>query len=46
MGVACNAVEGEERFIPGFWLGNLKGWAHLGDPVVDRRIVLRWIFRK
>jgi len=30
----------------GFWLGNLKERDHLGDPGVDVRIILRWIFRK
>ena len=29
-----------------FWWGNLKERNHLGDPVVDGRIILRWIFRK
>jgi hypothetical protein len=29
-----------------FWWGNLKERDHLGDPVVDGRIILRWIFRK
>ena len=26
--------------------GNLMERDHLGDPVVDGRIILRWIFRK
>jgi len=30
----------------GFWWGNLRGRDHLGDPDVDGRIILRWIFRK
>jgi len=30
----------------GFWWGNLWERAHLGDPDVDGRIILRWIFRK
>jgi len=30
----------------GFWLGNVKERDHLGDPGVDVRIILRWIFRK
>jgi len=28
------------------WLGNLRKRDHLGDPGVDGRIILRWIFRK
>jgi len=30
----------------GFWWGNLRGSDHLGDPGIDERIILRWIFRK
>jgi hypothetical protein len=30
----------------GLWWGNLKERDHLGDPDVDGRIILRWIFRK
>jgi len=30
----------------GFWWRNLKEREHLEDPGVDRRIILRWIFRK
>jgi hypothetical protein len=30
----------------GFWWGNLRERDHLGDPGVDDRIILRWIFRK
>jgi hypothetical protein len=30
----------------GFWWGNLRVTAHLGDSGVDGRIILRWIFRK
>ena len=29
-----------------FWWGNLRERDHGGDPDVDERIVLRWIFRK
>jgi len=30
----------------GFWWGNLREREHLGDPGIDGRIILRWIFRK
>jgi len=30
----------------GFGEGNMKERDHLGDPSVDGRIILRWIFRK
>jgi hypothetical protein len=30
----------------GFWWKNLRGKDHLGDPGLDGRIILRWIFRK
>jgi hypothetical protein len=42
MGGACRAYEGEERF----WCGNLRIRDHLGDPDVDRSVMLRRIFRK
>ena len=29
-----------------FWCGNLRERDHLGDPAVDGRIIVRWIFRK
>ena len=31
---------------PGFWWGGLRERDHWGDPDVDGRIILRWIFRK
>ena len=37
---------GDERRIQGFWRGNLKETDHLGNPHLDGRIILRWIFRK
>jgi hypothetical protein len=38
---------GEEEWgTRGFWCGNLRGRAHLGDPGVDEKIILRSIFRK
>jgi hypothetical protein len=30
----------------GFWWGNLRERDHWGDPDVDGRIIVRWIFRK
>ena len=29
----------------GFWWGNLGEIDHLGDPDINGRIILRWIFR-
>jgi len=29
-----------------FWGGSLREIDHLGDPCLDRRIMLRWICRK
>jgi len=43
--VAHMGVRRREAFT-GFWQGNLRERDHLGDPSVDRRIILRWIFRK
>ena len=46
MGVSCSAYGGGERRIQGFGSGNLMERGHLGEPGVDGRIILRWIFRK
>jgi len=40
------ACVGRGEAYTGFWLGNLTERDHMGDPDVDGRIILRWIFRK
>ena len=37
---------GERRGAYRILVGKPEGKNHLGDPVVDGRIILRWIFRK
>jgi hypothetical protein len=44
-GGACSMYGGEEKRIE-FWWGNLKGIDYLGEPGVDGRVILRWIFRE
>ena len=39
-------VWGREELCTGFWWENLRERDHWGDPDVDGRIILRWIFRK
>jgi len=45
MSGACSTYGEEEMFIQGFG-GENRETDHLEDPGVDRRIILRWIFRK
>jgi len=46
MGGACSAYGGRGEVYTGFWWGNLRERKYLGDPGVDGRIILRWIFRQ
>jgi hypothetical protein len=39
-------VDGGGEAYTGFWWGNMKERDNLGNPGVDGRIILRWIFRK
>ena len=32
--------------LKGFWWGNLRERDHLEDIEVDRRIILKWVFKK
>jgi hypothetical protein len=46
MGGACGRYGGEQWCIQGFGWGDLREGDHLEDTGVDRRIILRWIFKK
>jgi hypothetical protein len=37
---------GKRKVHTGFWWGDLRKRDHLGDPGVDGRIILKWIFKK
>jgi len=39
------ALWGKTEVYTGFWWGNLIERAHLEDQSLDRRIILKWIFR-
>jgi hypothetical protein len=43
---ACSAYEEKREACTGFWWGNLRERDNLGEPGVDGRIILRWIFSK
>ena len=40
------SVWGRREAYTGFWWGDLRVRVQSGDPGVDGRIILRWIFRK
>jgi len=46
VGGECDTYGGRGEVYTGFWWGNLREIDHFKDPDVDRRIILRWIFRK
>jgi hypothetical protein len=47
IGAVCRAYgEGWGGACTGFWWENLRERDHWGDPGVDGRIMLKWIFRK
>jgi hypothetical protein len=43
---ARGAYGGRREVCTGFWWGNLRERVKWGDPDVDGKIILRWIFRK
>jgi hypothetical protein len=45
MSWACS-IYGERRGVTRFCCGNLRERDHLGDPGLDGKIILKWIFRK
>jgi hypothetical protein len=45
MGGACSTY-GERRGVYRVLVWKSEGKSHLGNPGVDGRIILRWIFRK
>jgi hypothetical protein len=46
MGGACSEYGGRGETCTGYWRGNLRERDRLGDPDLDGRIILRWIFKK
>jgi hypothetical protein len=39
-------VWGRREVLTGFWWGDPSEGDHLGDPGVDGKIILKWIFKK
>jgi len=46
MGRACSSMGKRGEAYTGFCWGNLRERDQLGNPGVDGRIILRWIFRQ
>jgi hypothetical protein len=46
MGGACSTYGGRREVCAGFWWGNLNERDRWGDPGINVRIILRWIFRE
>jgi len=45
-GHVAHLGKGRGEVYTGFWWGNLRERDCLGNPYVDGKIILRWIFRK
>jgi hypothetical protein len=43
MGVACSTYGGKRGAYRILW-GDLREGDHLGDPGIDGRIILKWVF--
>jgi hypothetical protein len=39
-------IWGRGEAYTGFWWGNLRERDHFGDPGIDGRVILGWMFRK
>jgi hypothetical protein len=46
MGWLYSTYGGKREMRTGFWWGDLREGDHLGEPVVDGRIILKWMFKK
>jgi hypothetical protein len=46
MGRACGTYWGKGVVHIGFWYRDLREGDHLGDPGIDERKILKWIFKK
>jgi hypothetical protein len=46
MGRTCGAYGGGKKGAQGVGAGNLRERGRWGDPDVDGRVILRWMFRK